>query len=561
MANFTRRAQYSADWGDYISFADRMRERADEKGVDLLLVDTGDRVDGNGLYDASTPKGVYTYDIFKEQSIDILSTGNHELYKAATAQREYNQTVPNFKGNYLASNLDIIDPSTGDRVPMAERYKTFTTKNLGLTVLAMGFLFDFTGNANNTFVQRVEDTIKEGWFQEAIREKVDIFVIIGHVTPRGEEYKALYTAIRSQNWDTPIQFFGGHSHIRDFKKFDSKAYALQSGRYMETIGWMSIDGITSSKKTASEDAEVAANIEFKRRYIDNNLFGYHHHTGLNETTFPTEHGRNVSQTIREARAALDLDHTYGCAPQDYWMTRAEYPSSGSMYSWFEKQVLPDILGGKDRSAVPRLAIINTGAVRFDIMKGPFTRDTTYIICPFTNEFRFIKDVPYAAAKRILQLLNSGGPVFQAAEADGLQTWMLQPTQQLSIQQDIVVPATRHEADRSGQKPLGPVNSKPSLFPGYTTRDDGGDDGDDTVHSPIFFYRVPNCIESQIAFPDEGEPETVDLLFLDFVQPWILLALKFTGQSYSADDTLPYIENTTFTDLMARWIQENWSANC
>ena len=33
-----------------------MRKKADEKGVDLLVIDTGDRIEGNGLYDASNPK-------------------------------------------------------------------------------------------------------------------------------------------------------------------------------------------------------------------------------------------------------------------------------------------------------------------------------------------------------------------------------------------------------------------------------------------------------------------------------------------------------------------------
>ncbi|KAH0182742.1 hypothetical protein KCU86_g12777, partial [Aureobasidium melanogenum] len=72
--------QYSADWGDYISFAHHLRQKADNDGSDLLLVDTGDRVEGNGLYDASNPKGQYTFDIFKHQNIDIITSGNHELY-------------------------------------------------------------------------------------------------------------------------------------------------------------------------------------------------------------------------------------------------------------------------------------------------------------------------------------------------------------------------------------------------------------------------------------------------------------------------------------------------
>lgn len=32
---------YGADWGDYVSFTKRMKEKAKKLGVDLLLVDTG----------------------------------------------------------------------------------------------------------------------------------------------------------------------------------------------------------------------------------------------------------------------------------------------------------------------------------------------------------------------------------------------------------------------------------------------------------------------------------------------------------------------------------------
>ncbi|OAX78931.1 hypothetical protein ACJ72_06757 [Emergomyces africanus] len=76
-----REASYAADWGDYISFANRIREKVEAEGADLLLIDTGDRVEGNGLYDSSEPQGLYTADIFKQQHIDVLCSGNHELYK------------------------------------------------------------------------------------------------------------------------------------------------------------------------------------------------------------------------------------------------------------------------------------------------------------------------------------------------------------------------------------------------------------------------------------------------------------------------------------------------
>ncbi|KAK3310822.1 Metallo-dependent phosphatase-like protein [Chaetomium strumarium] len=556
-AGHLQESQYSADWGDYVSFAHHMRKRADERGVDLLLVDTGDRVEGNGLYDASHPKGKYYYDIYREQHVDIICTGNHELYKASTADREHLHTVPNFRENYIASNLDYIDPKSGEQMPMAQRYRRFQTKNQELDIVAFGFLFDFTGNANNTVVQPVKETVREKWFQDAIREETDIFVVIGHVGVRMPEFDTIFRAIRERNPLTPVLFFGGHVHVRDATAYDSRSFAVASGRYFETIGWMSVDGELHGTPRMSGKAPLS----FHRRYIDNNLLGLHHHAGLNATTFPTEHGRNVSAMITEARKELDLDYAFGCAPKTLWMTRSPYPGDDSIYSWLEKEVVPDIAVNASRKDVPRLAIVNTGAIRFDIFKGPFTRDTTYIVSPFTSLLTYIPDVPYHIARRVITLLNNAGRIMESIPMDNR---FLANPEQLFIQESIIheapAPADVH-ADNTQQKPLADgLKERLRLTEGYTTEDDIGDDGDDTVHSPINFYVVPNCIQSELAFPAEGEPGTVDLVFLDFITPWVLMALRFYGAEYGEKDVQLYVEGT-FTELMAGWIEKNWPKRC
>ncbi|KAK4187269.1 Metallo-dependent phosphatase-like protein [Podospora australis] len=550
-AGHLQEPQYSADWGDYVSFAEHMRKKADDRGVDLLLVDTGDRVEGNGLYDASDPKGQYYYDIYREQDVDIICTGNHELYIASTADREHKYTVPNFKSKYIASNLDYIDPKSGVKKPMAQRYRKFQTKNQKLDIVAFGFLFDFTGNANNTVVQPVRETIQEEWFQKAMREETDVFVVIGHVGVQMREFKDIFRAIREQNPSTPILFFGGHVHVRDATSYDSRSFAIASGRYMETIGWMSVDG--ELRKSEDEAA-----LTFHRRYIDNNLYGLHHHSGLNSETFPTEHGRNVTAMIAKARKELELDYTFGCAPKDYWMTRTPYPSENSIYSLLEEEVLPAVAINPKRADVPRLVIANTGAIRFDIFKGAFTRDTTYIISPFLSVLSYIPDVPYPAAKKVIKLLNSAGKIVADAH---LENEFLAIPEQLSIKESIIYD-TPESSDlfEAGdlQKPLG---GKPiRLVEGYTTRDDIGDDGDDAIHSNINFYTVPNCIQAELSLPPEGEPETVDLVFFDFIQPWVLIALRLSGAQYTKEDVQSYIEGT-FTELMAGWIAKNWPAKC
>lgn len=455
---------------------------------------------------------------------------------------------------------------------LAQRYKKFTTKNQGIRIVAFGFLFDFTGNYNNTVVQPVEDTIKEPWFQEAIRDReVDLFVVAGHVAVRSKEYAAIFKAIRQEQWDTPIQFFGGHTHIRDYMRYDSKSYALESGRYMETVGFMSIEGLVTGGKENSLSASSIASPTFSRRYIDNNLFSFHHHTGLNTTTFPTGHGTNVSALISSARKTLGLDSRFGCAPTDLWTNRAPYPSKNSIFTWLEESVLPNIGHDTKLGDRPRLLIINTGAIRFDIFKGPFTRDSTYSVSPFTSGFRHIKAVPYSLAKGVLPMINRAGPVFEQA-APGLKTWMLVPPEQMGIQHDIIAPQSppsqaSHHSNVANQFPLDPDQAP--LTPGYTTTDDAGVDGDDTLHSPISMYRVPNCIEALVG-PNtttdalgttDDEPETVDLVFLTFIQPWILLALRFLGAEYADADTGVYMEGMDFTTMIARWVEGNWEGSC
>ncbi|CAK7229595.1 hypothetical protein SCUCBS95973_007279 [Sporothrix curviconia] len=586
-----------------------MRRRADAEGVDLLLVDTGDRVEGNGLYDASTPKGQYTYDIFKQQDIDLMCSGNHELYQADTADREHHLTVPNFAGAYLASNLDYIDPATGKQVPMAtQRYRTFQTKHQKLDIVAFGFLFNFTGNAANSVVQPVQQTVQEPWFQHAIsKEPVDLFVVVGHVGARMGELRAIYQAIRTVNPDTPIAIFAGHAHVRDTVHFDDKAVAIASGRYFETIGWMSASGVVHGEADKKAAQPAAAPVKFARRYIDNNLLGLYYHSGTNASTFPTDHGRNVTAAIAAARADLDLETPYGCAPQNYWLQRRPHSDPSSVFSLLRRHVLPEAVVRADRADVPRMVIINTGAMRFDIFRGAFTRDTTYIVSPFVSLVHYIPDVPYALARQVLAILNSQGPILSAMAADeaatvsagsrtGAMDWreMGVPEQYSLREEDNSRVSKNFGGDEAAhQKPLfgrkaavdmeggDDDEARPPLVAGYTTWDDFGLDGDDAIHEPLPHFRLPNCIQADVNFPlasasdatATGEPETVDLVFFDFIQKFVLMALAYIERSGSAmtPDGTPYKHYTDadvetylegkFTDHFAEWVKQNWKDEC
>lgn len=460
--------------------------------------------------------------------------------------------IPHYKQSYIASNLDIIDEDSGKLKPLAQRYRKFTTKNQGIRIMAMGFLFDFDRSANNTVVQPVEDTIKEDWFHDAIRDKdVDLFLIAGHVALRQREYELIYKAIREQNWDTPIQFFGGHFHIRDWRRFDAKAYALASGRYMETIGFSSIEGLKIGRK---HGGATLASPTFKRRYIDNNLYSLYYHSGTNASTFDTKVGKKVTKQIAKARKALSLDALHGCAPQTYWLDRVELQSNESVFNWLDKQVLPDQLGQGSKSIRPKLVLQNTGAIRFDVFEGAFTRDTTYLISPFTSGFRQVQHLDYKTASKLLEVLNSIGPVL-AKQNPQLNMHPMAMPEQLAIEYGLISMVTPDSSEQAEQ----PLSGKPDLTPGYTTVDDDGKDGDDTVHSPFARCKLPQVMQTNVDFPakDDATVDKVDVIYNGFIEPWILKALEFLGVSLNETTTLPYLEGSSLTTVIADWVEKNW----
>src|SRR5690606_15984909 len=125
-----------------------------------------------------------------------------------------------------------------------------------------GFLFNFKGNFHNTVVTPVEKEMEKEWFQREIRDPdLDLILIFGHAPVRGSpEFLNIHRIIRAVNPTIPIQFFGGHTHIRDFAVYDSASTGLESGRYCETVGWLSISNMPSPGSLPEKD------LSFSRRY-------------------------------------------------------------------------------------------------------------------------------------------------------------------------------------------------------------------------------------------------------------------------------------------------------
>jgi hypothetical protein len=134
-----------------------------------------------------------------------------------------------------------------------------------------------------------------------------------------------------------------------------------------------------------------------RRYLDWNRATFEYHSeGSQAKAFDTELGQAVSKVVDEKRAQLSLRSLYGCAPQSWCMTCRPFGHSGNIYGLLSSALSAGVVN-ETRASTPRLILVNTGNIRFDLPKGPFTYDDSFIVSPYKNYFRFIPDMSYSSA--------------------------------------------------------------------------------------------------------------------------------------------------------------------
>ncbi|KAI4741315.1 calcineurin-like phosphoesterase [Aureobasidium sp. EXF-12298] len=591
-----REQNYGADWGDYVSFVKHMRQKARDLDVDLLVVDTGDLHDGAGLSDAT---GVATYGgvngqlsnpIFEQLDYDLLTIGNHELYVSAIAYETFSQFAKSYGERYLTSNVQIRNPSTGELEYIGKKYRYFKTEK-GLRIMAFGVLFDFTGNSNASVVTKAADMVKESWFIDAVNHKnVDAFVLIGH-NPVGlksstNTLQTVYKAIRAIKPDTPIQMFGGHTHIRDFAVYDDKSVGLESGRYCETLGWLAVSGINPHGKanpkgvptptmkaqknsTASASASVASStsastLRFFRRYLDWNRMTFEYHAeGSQAKAFDTNKGLAVSKNITATRKELNLTSIYGCAPQTWCLSCAPFKSEGSIYSLLDTALSATIVT-KERAEKPRLIVTNTGHIRFDLAEGTFDYDSSFIVSPFTDAFQYLPDVPYHLASQVLDGLENGNyPSKRDLSSADFGFTQMNPL----LDSCIDPPVTHDHLITKRSYPGGRIiRRQTTTTPGYTTTDDFGTDGDDTIHSKIPYYSYPNFFQANGSLPANGTlaaDAAVDLIFLDYIAGSVVKVLNGLGGNYTNSEVTYYLpKNFTTNSYLPKYAQMSpeWQAN-
>lgn len=540
---------YSADYGDFADFVRKMKAKADVLGVDLLLVDSGDLHDGTGFGDATTPNGRLTLPIFKQLPYDLLSIGNHELYTTEIANDTYRNFAPNWGGRYVTSNVDFID--NGVRKPFSQKFAYWRTPN-GVRIMAFAFLYDFTGNSNASRVTTVGNATREPWFVEQVkRTDIDLFLVAGHVTLRNStEWNYVYSAIRQYHPSTPIQIFGGHRHVRDAVAFDAAAMGTAAGRYCETVGWTSIDGLPANvtrakspmgsgtikitKPSSIPNSNVtqlmSSGLTYSRQYLDFNRPTFQKHTSSLNQGFNTSYGVGISNKITdEIKTLPQLTNLLGCSPDSYYTNRYPLNSPNNLFNLLTATIFPKIVyaPGRNTSDYPRIILTNTGGFRYDLLKGRFTIDNAYQTNPYQNVWQYVT-VPWRLAKDITANMQT----------DAVYKRQSQP-----------LPAnTTYNATTGLYQNLG-----------YVTKDDFGSDGDNTVHYNQGYFNAPHYVAANVSTANITNDNTpVDVYVTSF---FASAAAKYLMNSSWVNVLNETGGNLTSFDTIPKYAQLYWGKNC
>lgn len=260
--------------------------------------------------------------------------------------------------------------------------------------------------------------------------------------------------------------------------------------------------------TRKATANSTAPFKYSRRYLDWNRLTFQFHTNeLTAAAFDTDSGLALTAEITEDREDLKIDAVMGCAPQAYCMTCAPFNSSDNIFPLLAEALATTVVN-TTREAIPRYVISNTGSIRFDLYKGPFTYDDQFIVSPFLDAFLYVPEVPCNLASTVLDALNNAG-------ANEKRNFGSMPVERDICVDPMVAPlGARDVFEHSHIHTAVTRRQVVDLTPGYTTTDDFGTDGDDTPHTEIPYYSVPDFFQAAAGFGEGGCTDTADLVFLD-----------------------------------------------
>lgn len=235
-------------------------------------------------------------------------------------------------------------------------------------------------------------------------------------------------------------------------------------------------------------------------------------------------------------------------------------AKGNIFTHIIPSALSETVVNAARANLVCYSMINTGSIRADLFEGPFTYDISLIVSPFDDAFQFIPSVPYNIAKNVLSSLSGSPLIDKRDDSAALKPLGMMPR---SISPDSCQGPVLASVSARSPNQNGITRRQTIVMTGYTTMDDFGSDGDDTPHSPFPNYPQPNYIQANASFPGTGQPDVVDVVFLDFFASGVVGILNKLGGNakYSLADVQYYIDRSfTTRSYLPEYARRRWQAN-
>ena len=360
-------ATLDADYGDVVSFYERLKIKSNLEGKDLFFLMNGDFIDGTGF--SSYPPNHLT-PILQKMPWDALNIGNHELYRNSTVEyiTQPDGFVNFWRGGYLTSN--VILKETG--VPIGNRSIYLQGVHSDKTILVFGFLYNFQNHCSMTEVEDVETVINSAWFENELKKyeengTFDAIVVLAHMDAYNDLVDKILNKIRSIcGQEVPVQFITGHSHQRKFRKLDNFSTSFEAGRFLDTVGFTSI---------AFDDNDVS----FDHAFIDGNINSFKDALGSTDD-LDTENGTKLALLIEETEMKLGLNEVKGCSPKTFYLNYG-LEQDNSLWGLFAKKIIPIQLFNRNSSKV---FIQNPGGLRYNLYEGEITVNDVITVSPYND---------------------------------------------------------------------------------------------------------------------------------------------------------------------------------
>lgn len=417
---------YDADLGDVLSFWERLKEQCDSEHRDVFLVNNGDFVDGTGLSETidgnNNPE--YLIPLLEKMPYDAVNVGNHELYskKNIDYMTRPGGYVDWWGDRYLTSNIHRVEEpkdgkGTGKGInthvgettknPLGNRYKILHGENSNL--LVFGFLYNMRNYATGAGIEieTVQSAVKERWFLHAlVAEDYDAILVLAHMDLVDPNVNVIQTAIRDalgeKESTTPIVFATGHTHYRGVKQLEDLTLTFEAGRYLDTVGFVSIPKKESVLRSRSdEETKPSSSSVFGHIFLDANKKVLFEDTlGFSRAEDgETKDGKDFSAFIDHTRKRLGLEDEIGCAPHSYHVNR-HLDAKDSLWGLYRDQVVPQVFsvqhsmatieGGeteedKEEENLPMAMLLQKGDWRYDLYSNSsLVVDDVYAISPFND---------------------------------------------------------------------------------------------------------------------------------------------------------------------------------